>query len=81
MKNEIPEIPVCKMCGNILGQLIGDTIYLSSDYTGGKVCRSCMIEHCCTTNCLGCELGTYPDCKFLPMKKFYLEDEEQGVEP
>lgn len=72
MKNEIP---VCALCGADLGQLIGDTIDYFDDYTGSPVCRSCIIEHCCTTNCLGCEIGTYPDCEYLKIKHHYMQEE------
>jgi len=56
---------ICPLCGhkivwehpNIPG------LYLSSsDYIGGSICRSCMEEHCAQTNCLGCEVGTWPNC-------------------
>lgn len=49
--------------------------YASSHYNGTDICDDCMVEHCLATNCLGCTLGNYPDCQFLPMKKSYQEDE------
>lgn len=42
----------------------------SSDYIPGyTTCRSCVVEYCINTNCLGCdkivsETGSYKDCKF-----------------
>ena len=83
MKSKIENIiPVCKMCGRKLGQCIGmmngePYIACSSDYIEDwDYCESCMIEHCCNTNCLGCEFnpGSYNDCRFLTTKKNYLYD-------
>lgn len=70
------KIPTCSMCGRVLGQLIGDTIYCSSDYIGGPMCHSCQVEHCVATNCLACEIGSYPNCEHLERKKYYLTPEE-----
>ena len=75
-------IPVCKMCGRKLGVFIGTMngelrIICSSDYVENwDYCYSCMIEHCCTTNCFGCRLnpGNYNDCRFFDMKRNYMED-------
>lgn len=67
----------CKECGcwltgiNDLG-----TVYASSHYNGTEYCDSCMIEHCVHTNCLACDRGTYPDCKFLEQKKFYMQEDD-----
>jgi|GEM_PF-1078621 len=36
------------------------------------ICRNCMIEHCCDTNCMGCYYGEYPDCQFLEMKRRHM---------
>ena len=76
-------IPICKMCGRKLGQLIGmmngeQYIICSSDYIEDwDYCEGCMIEHCCTTNCFGCEFnpGNYNNCKFFNLKQFYLKEE------
>lgn len=65
------EIPVCDMCGQTLGFISGDTFYFYSDYIYEPICLSCLVEHCCTTNCLSCEIGTYPECKHLE-RKLYL---------
>ena len=74
MSNKI-KIPVCKVCGRELGQMIPDYgIICSSDYIqDNPYCRSCQIEHCVETNCLGCEMGKYPNCRHLETKRFYLE--------
>lgn len=75
-------IPVCKMCGQKLGVFVGmmngkPYIIGTSDYIDDwDYCYSCMIEHCCTTNCFGCKFnpGNYNDCRFFTMKKNYMED-------
>ena len=81
MNNEI-KIPVCKCCGRELGQFITpDWIICSSDYIpDNPYCMICQIEHCLQTNCFGCEMGRYPNCRHIAMKRFYLEDEQEGVE-
>jgi hypothetical protein len=74
-------IPTCKKCGRKLGQVINITgeqpfIACSSDYIENcDYCMSCMIEHCCTTNCLGCNFNTgkYSDCRFFDMKQHYMK--------
>ena len=38
------------------------------------ICHDCMIEHCVSTNCYACELGTYSDCRFLELKQNYMSD-------
>jgi hypothetical protein len=46
-------------------------IYLaSSEYLDGCLtCLSCVREHCALTNCLSCQKGHYPECRFLPLKE------------
>jgi hypothetical protein len=34
-----------------------------------------MVEHCCSTDCLGCEYGEYPDCQFLELKEHYMSED------
>lgn len=75
-------IPVCKMCGSKLGVFVGmingkPRIIGSSDYIENwDYCYSCMIEHCCTTNCFGCGFnpGDYNNCRFFDIKRNYMED-------
>lgn len=52
----------------------GNPVYLrSSEYLDGcSMCRSCMSEHCSTTNCSECEIGEKTNCRFL-----YLKGEEK----
>ena len=67
----------CKVCGSWLTKIDSSGIpYASSHYNGTDICDSCMVEHCVATNCLGCELGKYPDCKFLDMKQHYMSEDE-----
>lgn len=69
---QLPQKITCVMCGseivwehpNISGLFLS-----SSDYIGGDICRSCMEEHCAQTNCLNCELGTWPNCPFQWLKE------------
>lgn len=76
-------IAKCKMCGRELGQFVGimnDEPYIvcSSDYIENwPYCKSCMIEHCVITNCLGCEFnpGNYNNCRFLETKTYYLKED------
>lgn len=40
----------------------------SIDVDDLDICRNCLQYHCETTNCLKCEYGKYPDCRFLHLK-------------
>lgn len=73
--------PVCDTCGMRMGQRIGGRIFCSSNYIGGPTCRSCMLDYCLSTNCLGCKVGEYPYCEHLGQKRFYQEEiaREEGV--
>ena len=77
---EPPEIPVCKMCNRELGVRTPAGIICSSSYIeDNDYCHECQVEHCVSTNCLKCEIGTYPDCKHMDLKKWYMQnDEEDG---
>lgn len=66
----------CNVCGGWLVRFHPAGFwYASSDYIGMDTCKTCWIEECLTTNCLGCKRGNYPDCKWLDLKKFYLEED------
>jgi hypothetical protein len=76
----------CANCKRALAwQVPGEDYSIcSSDYHEDlTVCLSCLIEHCCTTNCFECPhgdfpiKGVYPDCEWLWMKKHYMEDEKE----
>lgn len=79
---EPPEMPVCKMCNRELGVRMPDGgIICSSSYIeDNDYCHECQVEHCMNTNCLGCEMGTYPDCKHLELKKHYMEESRLEAE-
>jgi hypothetical protein len=68
----------CKLCGDRMvwenPHIPGHYHASSSDIENWPICRDCMIEHCCSTNCLGCEYGKYPDCRFFDMKRYYMSD-------
>ena len=67
------DIPICKCCGEELGVFIDEyTIICSSSYIDGPLCYECQVEHCLTTNCLSCEMGSYPNCEHLERKKYYM---------
>ena len=71
------KIPVCKMCGQRLGQFIpGIGVICSSSYISGDYCHECQVDHCLDTNCLACEMGQYPNCKHLDLKKYYQNPDE-----
>ncbi len=71
----------CKSCGCALvweNPHIPKHFHASScNLEEWPVCKDCMIEHCCRTNCLGCEYGQHPDCRFLDMKRHYMSDEAE----
>ena len=69
----------CKLCG---GNMVWENPYIpghfhasSNDIEDWGICRGCMADHCCSANCMGCEYGKYPDCRFFEMKQNYMEDE------
>lgn len=73
-----PKNTHCSVCGHELLFDVGGMMLGSSDYLeDSDMCRSCMEEHCNTTNCLGCTIGDYPNCKFLWLKtSLHLEKED-----
>ena len=61
----------CKMCGEKMVWEHPDVPGLfmqSSIYTGGDYCFECMADHCAQTNCLTCEIGSYPNCIYAWIK-------------
>lgn len=70
----------CERCGCKLVMEIQNTprsyFIATSDYVGGPICRSCLEEHCVQTNCLQCELATWPDCPYAWVKKLALDTED-----
>lgn len=70
------EIPCCKWCGDRMAVMTAVGLIGKSNYIGGDICYDCMVEHCLATNCLACKIGSYPDCKHLDRKKYYMNPEE-----
>lgn len=69
----------CRMCNGVVGHRHGDRYLLSSSSEGdeGKgICHSCLVDHCCNTNCLGCDWYKYPNCPHIETKKIYMESED-----
>lgn len=67
----------CRACNGIVGWKQGGRYLLSSNSEGDEskgICHDCLIEHCCSTNCLGCDWYKYPDCPHIETKKIYMED-------
>jgi len=67
----------CKVCGCAMAwenpHLPGYFQASSCNLEDWDTCHDCMVDHCVTTNCLGCRLGKYPECRFTEMKKHYME--------
>ena len=61
----------CDLCGRPMIREVSGSIIATGEYVGTTTCRTCMTEHCSTTNCLGCQRGTYPGCKWLYLKRNY----------
>jgi gamma-glutamylcyclotransferase (GGCT)/AIG2-like uncharacterized protein YtfP len=66
----------CSRCGGKMvwenSKTAGHFHESSCNLDDWDICHDCMVEHCVSTNCLGCELGTYPDCRFFDLKQFYM---------
>lgn len=72
----VEEVPVCKVCGNPMGVQTAIGILAKSNYLGTDICRDCMIEHCCNTNCVDCKLENYSDCSYVSLKEYYMSNED-----
>ena len=68
----------CRMCNkNVAAAKLDESFILSSESEGDEskgICHSCLVEHCCNTNCLGCDWYKYPNCPHIETKKIYMED-------
>lgn len=82
----------CAECGAELAWGVGEHIFSSSDNIDDwDICQSCMIEHCCNTNCLMCENYlskeqnpnniSYTKCRFFGTKQSYLNGDESDNLP
>ena len=67
----------CRMCGAKVSACKTETGWIlssSSEGDEGKgICHECLVEHCCGTNCLGCNWYQYPNCPHIQTKKIYME--------
>lgn len=66
----------CEICGARLVWHRDGQPYASTDYIGLKICRICRMQECLDTNCLGCEEGEYPTCRFSHLKALARGDED-----
>lgn len=68
----------CRVCGNKVGWKFTDEQWLLSSNAEGieerGICHTCLVEHCCNTNCLGCDWYEYPNCPHIQTKKIYMEE-------
>ena len=69
----------CRMCGHKVSVCkTEDGWILSSSSEGdeGKgICHECLVEHCCNTNCFGCDWYKYPECPHIEIKKIYMVED------
>lgn len=68
----------CRICGDNVALKTEDGWILKSNSEGDEskgICHDCLVEHCCDTNCLGCDLYRYPDCPHIELKKLYMEED------
>jgi hypothetical protein len=69
----------CKRCCSKLLVKIYDDRYIGSsdflpEFPGW--CFTCLVEHCCRTDCNACKVKDKEDCSFSHIKDFYLSDED-----
>lgn len=66
----------CSFCSAEL-EWVQDGITLqSSDYVENlDVCKTCLIDHCCKTDCGKCTIRTVEFCEFVDQKTHYLQEE------
>lgn len=69
----------CSVCGCKMvwknPHLVGNFQESSCNLEDWDICHDCMVDHCTTTNCFGCKLGKYPECRFLDLKKHYIDED------
>lgn len=66
----------CSVCGNRLIWNRMGMVFASELYIGTDVCMDCQIEHCTTTNCLGCKQEQWSDCQHRRLKETALKEKE-----
>ena len=73
----------CVKCGRPLIQLVQDRrpFFRSNyEYVGASLCRDCLEEHCVQTNCLQCDIGNWPGCRYVDIKRQGLQKAKEGGE-
>ena len=73
----------CSTCGRPLIQLVQDRrpfFRANYEYVGASLCRDCLEEHCVQTNCLQCDLGNWPGCRYADIKRQGLQKAKEGGE-
>ena len=45
-----------------------------------SLCRDCLEEHCVQTNCLQCDIGNWPGCRYADIKRQGLQKAKEGGE-
>ena len=64
----------CKTCGSELLYPVNDSYIASSDFLEAFPgwCHSCLVEHCCGTECETCTVSTdYANCAFKEIRDIY----------
>lgn len=69
----------CDTCGRPMIRELDGHMISTGSYVGTTTCQSCMAEWCGFTNCLGCERGSYPDCKWQYLKRRYEPEGEDAA--
>ena len=67
----------CRICGMNVAVKTDNGWILSSSAEGDEskgICHDCLVEHCCSTNCFGCDWYQYPNCPHIETKKIYMEE-------
>ena len=73
----------CPRCGEPLIQLVQDRrpfFRANYEYVGASLCRDCLEEHCVQTNCLQCDIGNWPGCRYADIKRQGLQKAKEGGE-
>ena len=68
----------CRICGTNVAACKTETGWILSSSSEGDegmgICHECLVEHCCNTNCFGCDWYKYPNCPHIETKKIYMEE-------
>ena len=73
----------CAHCGRLLSYRANTkfSIFVTTlDYVRGvSLCRDCLEEHCAQTNCLQCDIGQWPNCRYAFIKQ-HVTQSSKGTE-